>query len=531
LEQLLEVYERTVRVQSDRLEQAMLELRARAEELARSEAALRRQTRLLELIVRTMNDGLIVTDESGKFVLFNSAARNIVGHGPDDIPPEEWPTRYGIFLSDGLTPAPAAQLPLVRAMNGESVCDIELFVRNAERPAGVWVNVDANPLLDETGASQGSVCVFRNITQHKLAEKSIRDSEALYHSLVDTLPLSVLRKDRNGRFTYANKVFCSLMGKPIEEIVGHTDFELYPADLADKYVRDDRRVIESGMVFDDIEENQGPDGTRHYVQVIKAPVRDSEQNIVGVQVIFWDVTDRKRAEQQLTRTAAELARSNRELESFAYVASHDLQEPLRTVAGYLQLLRRRYGGGLGPEADEFISFAVNAADRMQHMIHDLLIYARVATRTQPLQPSSGREAFAKATENLSRTIAEHGATITCDALPNITGDPTQLVQLFQNLISNAIKFHGEEPPRVHISSRLDKGRWHFTVCDNGIGIDPQYANKLFGLFERLHAKDRYPGSGIGLATCKRIVERHGGQIWIESAPCCGCTVHFTLPAD
>ncbi|MGH8606848.1 MAG: sensor histidine kinase [Gammaproteobacteria bacterium] len=221
-------------------------------------------------------------------------------------------------------------------------------------------------------------------------------------------------------------------------------------------------------------------------------------------------------------------RSNAELEQFAYVASHDLQEPLRMVASYLQLLERRYQGRLDADAHEFIGYAVDGAKRMQVLINDLLAYSRVTTRRQPLVPVDC-EAVLKATlADLGRAIAETGATVTHGPLPKVSGDPIQLGQLFQNLIGNALKFRGKEPPEVRIEAAEHPSEWVFSVRDNGIGIEPQYAERVFVIFERLHGPGRYPGTGIGLAICKKIVARHGGRIWVESQPGQGATFYFTI---
>ncbi len=226
----------------------------------------------------------------------------------------------------------------------------------------------------------------------------------------------------------------------------------------------------------------------------------------------------------------ELTRSNRELEQFAYVASHDLQEPLRMVSSYTQLLKRRYGGKLGEDADDFINFAVDGANRMQTLIMDLLVYSRVGTQGKELVPTEAEGAFEAAKKNLEKTIEEAGAAVVAEPLPVVMGDGSQLVQLFQNLTANAIKFGSpeRERPEVSVGATLEDGMWLFSVRDNGIGVDPQYAERVFVLFQRLHTRGEYPGTGMGLAICKKIVERHGGRIWVESESGEGSTFFFTL---
>jgi len=256
---------------------------------------------------------------------------------------------------------------------------------------------------------------------------------------------------------------------------------------------------------------------------------DTMSALAGIADTISQGLVRRTAELELEKRVAELARSNADLEQFAYVASHDLQEPLRMVASYNQLLARRFKGKLGDDADEFIGFTVEGVTRMQRLINDLLAYSRVGTRTKEPTEVDLEQVFAVTVSNLERAIADAGAEVTHDPLPTLVGDEVQLAQLFQNLIGNAIKFRGEEPPRIHVGARMDPDTIRISVQDNGIGIDPQYFDRIFVIFQRLHAREKYPGTGIGLAICKKIVERHGGRIWVESTPGAGSTIQFTIP--
>jgi light-regulated signal transduction histidine kinase (bacteriophytochrome) len=251
----------------------------------------------------------------------------------------------------------------------------------------------------------------------------------------------------------------------------------------------------------------------------------------GIELVGFarDISARREAERALARYADELARSNAELQQFAYIASHDLQEPLRKVKSFTQLLAEHYGGQLDEKADKYINYIVDGASRMQTLITDLLTYSRVSTKGNPFEPTSCDDVLDRAIDNLEFSIKETSATIVRDPLPTVMADAVQLVQLFQNLIGNAIKFHGETVPRINISAQRQNAEWVFSVKDNGIGFDPQHAERIFAIFQRLHARDEYPGTGIGLAVCKRIIERHGGRIWAESAPGQGSTFRFTLP--
>ncbi|RPH92004.1 GHKL domain-containing protein, partial [candidate division KSB1 bacterium] len=239
--------------------------------------------------------------------------------------------------------------------------------------------------------------------------------------------------------------------------------------------------------------------------------------------------ERKRAEEELAARAAELERSNAELERFAYVASHDLQEPLRMMASYAQLLDQRYRGRLDNDADDFIGFITSGAERMRQLIHDLLTFSRVDTRGKPFEPVDCEKVLQEVLHNLQVAVEESGITITHDPLPTIAADDTQMTQLFQNLISNAVKFRSPESPRVHITASDDEHHWEFAVQDNGIGIESKYFERIFIIFQRLHGQKDHPGTGIGLAICRKIIERHGGRIWVESKPGLGSTFHFTLP--
>jgi signal transduction histidine kinase len=244
-----------------------------------------------------------------------------------------------------------------------------------------------------------------------------------------------------------------------------------------------------------------------------------------------ELDERRRAELKLAQYAGDLARSNAELEQFAYVASHDLQEPLRMVASFTQLLAKRYGGRLDRDADEFIGFAVDGANRMQQLINDLLAYSRVGTRGKPLRPTDLTEVLGQARANLHEAIKESGALVTNDLLPVVAGDEVQLIQLFQNLLANAIKFQSKKTPLIHVSAQTDEHGWLIAVKDNGIGIAPEHQERIFAIFQRLHGRHEYPGTGIGLALCKKIVERHGGRLWVESEPGKGATFFFNLPGE
>jgi light-regulated signal transduction histidine kinase (bacteriophytochrome) len=272
-----------------------------------------------------------------------------------------------------------------------------------------------------------------------------------------------------------------------------------------------------------------PDGTKTLLEIFGSPVTDDKEQIWASLVSFFDITERKRAENKLRDVLAELERSNKDLELFASLAAHDLQEPLRMVAGYTQLLAERYAGQLDEKAKKYIAYAKEGATRMQQLVNDLLAYARVGTSDHRVETKDAHSILGQAIRNLAALIEESKAIVTNEELPMVRVNAAQFVQLFQNLLANAVKFRGEDSPRVHVSARDEGHEWVFSVRDNGIGIERKYADRIFVIFQRLHTRQEYLGTGIGLAMCKRIVERHGGRIGFESEPGKGTTFFFTVP--
>jgi PAS domain S-box-containing protein len=351
--------------------------------------------------------------------------------------------------------------------------------------------------------------------------------------ILDSAGDGIYGLDLEGKVTFINPAASKMLGlnggqivgKPMEQIVHHTMSDGLPFAEASPILT----ILEDGMPRQGTEELfRRNDGTSIPVDYLSTPIFERGE-LIGSVVSFRDVTERQRAEQALAEKARELARSNTELEQFAYVASHDLQEPLRMVSSYTQLLARRYKGKLGSDADDFIAYAVDGAARMQRLIQDLLTYSRVGTKGREFVPTDCERLLDRVLGDLKVAIEESGAVVTRDALPIVRGDETQIGQLLQNLIGNALKFHNQESPRVHVSSKRNGKEWIFSIRDNGIGIDAQYAERIFVIFQRLHRREEYPGTGIGLAVCKKIVERHGGRIWVESNQQKGATFYFTLP--
>jgi PAS domain S-box-containing protein len=370
-----------------------------------------------------------------------------------------------------------------------------------------------------------------DVSERKAAENDLRERKEFIETIIANLPigLSVHTID-DGRFHFMNRKFQEIYGWPRENLLDVEAFfeHVYP-DPA--FRRNISARIHADMASGDPERMAWENVPITRESGEKAVVSARNIPMIGKNLMIstvWDVTAHNTAQKILEATIADLQRSNRELEQFAYIASHDLQEPLRMVGSYVQLLARRYRGRLDADADLFIDFAVEGATRMQQLINDLLSFSRAGRQQEPLAPVDCNEVLANARKNLQRAIEEAGASIQAEPLPTVLGNASQLTQVFQNLLANAIKFHGPQPPQIWVSAEAAGEEWVFAVRDNGIGIDPQYFKKIFIIFQRLHGKKEYPGTGIGLALTNKIIEQHGGRIWIESTPGQGTTFFFTL---
>jgi PAS domain S-box-containing protein len=377
---------------------------------------------------------------------------------------------------------------------------------------------------DEIGATAAAFDHMAD-TLHALIQRQ--------ETILATAAEGIFGLDAEGRVAFANPAAQRLTGYSAAEmarqsqhaLIHHTRADGSPYPIEECPIYGALRTGTPATRDDEVFWRQ--DGTSFPVEYTAVPFYHDGQ-VAGAVVTFRDISERRRAEQQLREQAAELARSNADLEQFAYVASHDLQEPLRVIVSYVQLLERRYKGQLDPRADKYLAYIVDAGHRMQKLINDLLTYSRVGRREQ-ICPTDSETVLRRVLANLHAALAARDAVVTHDPLPTVLVDETQLGQLFQNLIANALKFRGPAPPRIHVSATRGEGEWVFAVRDNGIGIAPEYRERIFVIFQRLHARDEYPGTGIGLAICKKIVERHGGRIWVESMPGEGATFYFTLP--
>jgi len=372
----------------------------------------------------------------------------------------------------------------------------------------------------------------RRIPLERAIANFFRESEANFRMLIETVNDAIVSFDNEGRILLWNPAAERIFGYSRGEIVGLSFIDLI---IPDRYADSLRKEIETftitgkSMLVGKTTETEAKrkDGKEFPVEFSTSARKIADGWIYTC--IIRDITGRKLIEKELARRAEELARSNAELEQFIYIASHDLQEPLRMISIFTQLLERRYKGRLDKDADEFIAYIVDGAKHMQQMIEDLLAYSRIGTRGKPFEPTDFEAVLEQAVSNLKSAIEENKAQVTHDPLPAVMADASQMVELFQHLISNAIKFRKEEPPRIHVSAKREGYEWVFSVQDNGIGMSPEFMKRLFKIFQREHAA-KYPGTGVGLAICRRIVERHGGRIWAESVQGAGTTFYFTIPA-
>jgi PAS domain S-box-containing protein len=472
-------------------------------------------------------DAMVVVNQGGEIVLLNVQAEKQFGYRRDElvgqkvknIIPEGFAER---LIADGTRSA-------AEALAQQIGTGIELYGRRKDG-SDFPIEIMLSPLESAEGILV--TAAIRDITVRKAAEKHLAQMEGRYRGLLEAAPDAMVVVNQGGVIVLLNVQAEKQFGYRRDELVGQKVKNIIPEGFAERLIADGTRTA-AEAVAQQIGTGIELRGRRKYgsefpIEIMLSPLESPEGILVTAAI--RDITERKKSEQHLVKTVGELKRSNDELEQFAYVASHDLQEPLRMVASYTQLLAKRYKGRLDSEADEFIGYAVDGSNRMRGLIQDLLAYSRAGTNGKALREVSSEKALKDALSNLRATIQESGAVVTHDSLPAIISDDTQLVQVFQNLVGNAIKYRSAEVPHVHVSATKNGGtEWIFSVRDNGLGIDPQYFERIFVLFQRLHGREEFKGTGIGLTICKKIVERLGGRIWVESPPEEGSTFYFSLP--
>jgi PAS domain S-box-containing protein len=472
-------------------------------------------------------DAMVVVKPGAEIVLLNVQAEKQFGYRRDElvgkkvksIIPEGFAER---LIADGTRSA-------AEALAQQMGTGLELSGRRKDG-SDFPIEIMLSPLESAEGILV--TAAIRDISVRKAAEKHLAQMEGRYRGLLEAAPDAMVVVNQGGEIVLLNVQAEKQFGYRRDELVGQKVKNIIPEGFAERLVADALRSAEDALaqqIGTGIElTGQRKDGSDFPIEIMLSPLESAEGILVTAAV--RDISTRKKAEVHLLQKMEELNRSNEELGQFAYIASHDLQEPLRMVASYTQLLSRRYKGKLDADADEFIAFAVDGASRMQRLIQDLLAYSRVGTKGRNLLHTSSEEALQRALINLRGALEQSGALVTHDPLPPVLADETQLIQLFQNLVGNAIKYQSPDAvPEVHISvAGSGEDRWMFAVKDNGLGIDPQYFERIFGMFQRLHNREEFAGTGIGLAMCKKIVERHGGSISVESQPGQGSTFRFAL---
>ncbi len=470
-------------------------------------------------ILESITDGFIALDQEWRFTYVNAAGEKLLG-----APCEELLGRnhWEVFAP---TLGTAVEYEFRRVVRDQVSVEFEMLYEPRQR----WFAVKGYP------TPQGGLSAyFQDVTERKNAAEEMQRQWRTFDTALSHMPDIISIFDLEGHFTYANRAALALFQRSLEEVIGKGVHKLiYPSELAAKLQQQIREVIMTRQSVRDETPYPVPglSGAVRDYEYIFSPVFSTDGTIEAVTNSTRDITERKQAQAALERQAQELADSNAELQQFAYVTSHDLQEPLRAMVNFSQLLMKRYGGQLGTDADEFLGYIMAGAQRMNGLVESLLTYSRVLHFDQTaFAPVSLQTVVDWAVMNLRTAIDESGTVVLSNNLPTVQADQVQLVQLFQNLISNAIKYRKTgEPPRVQISAKRAKNEWIIAVQDNGMGIEKQYSDRIFGVFKRLHGKE-IPGTGIGLAICKRIVEKHNGRIWVESQAGEGSTFYAALPS-
>ncbi|NUB91420.1 PAS domain S-box protein [Haloterrigena sp. SYSU A121-1] len=479
-----------------------------------------RELELFRTLLDHSTDSVFVIDpNTGAFLDSNDTACRSLGYSREEL------LRLSVPDIDTELPTREAWQSFVADLRAEGETTFEGMHRRKDGTA-FPVEIDVSHVeLDR----EYVLSIARDVTERRERKRALEERKRELRTLIELLPVAVFVADDDGRILEWNEAAEEVWGGEVAESESIAEYDRYDgwwADTGEPVDPDEwalARAVRGEAVPDPDEiEIEGFDGERRTVLNHGMPIRDEDGEVSRAVVTLVDITERKEYQRQLEKT-------NERLERFAYAASHDLQEPLRMVSSYLQLIEHRYSDDLDEEGREFLEFAVDGAERMREMIDGLLEYSRVQTQANPFEPVELDDVLADVREDLRVKIEEHDAAIVAEDLPRIEGDPSQIRQVLQNLLDNAIEYSGEGPPRIRVAAERDGAECVVAVRDNGIGIDPDEADRIFDVFERLHSRDEHSGTGIGLALCERVVERHGGEIWVESEPGDGTTFSFTLP--
>jgi len=497
----------------------------------------------MEVMIATIADGVTAQRLDGTPSFANAAAMEILGYRDVQTfltTPIQMLQSTVVVLDEARQPMPASALPRTRVLRDKKSVQMALLIVNKETGLERWVNIHAAPVLDDEGEVRLIVNIFRDITERRLREGELlelaiqlSDQKARLDRVIGNVPGIIwdgIGAPGKESLDYVSAYAERMTKYTVADWQSGTPFfkRAVPPQDYPQVIEDSRRIFESGqpgtMQFPMID----ADGRMLHLEAHTSMIFDSSGALIGGCGVIMDITERKHQEMVLEQATIALRNSNKELEQFAYVASHDLQEPLRMVTSYLQLLEKHLKDKLDDDTREYIGFAVDGAMRMKKLISDLLSYSRLQRGDIAAVSIDLNEIMAQVLQNLAVAIEECGVAVTVDRLPTVLGDEVQLTQLLQNLVGNAVKFCAEDPT-VHIGVVSGETEYTISVRDNGIGIDPQFFDRIFIIFQRLHGIGEYEGTGIGLAICKKIVQRHGGRIWVESQSGKGATFYFTLP--
>jgi PAS domain S-box-containing protein len=486
-----------------------------------SEQELREREARYKTLVENIPQKILMKSKDFKWMSINENLAHDFGISPEEVVGK---MDYDLFSKELADKYHADDVRIMETGNTEEL--EEKYVVDGKE---TWVNTIKTPVRDKNGEILGLLGIFWDITERKLAAAALKTSEERFRTAAESLTDVIYDWDIKEKVDWFGDID-SIMGFPsggFPRTINGWAATIYPEDK--------NRVM---AALEDHLKNFTPyvveyrvgrkNGEWRWWSARGKALRDDRGEPYKMIGSITDITEHKKAEEQLKITMQNLERSNKELEQFAYVASHDLQEPLRMVSSYTQLLGKRYKDKLDQDANDFINFAVDGANRMQRLINDLLEYSRVTSRGKPLEKLDLSSVLGQVIATMQHKIQDTNAMVSNEDLPFIIGDEIQISRLFQNLIDNALKFKGEEPPRIHISSKFEGEKVIISFSDNGIGINEKFNDRVFTIFQRLHNREDYPGTGIGLAVCKRIIERHGGKIWLESEEGKGTTFYFTL---
>jgi PAS domain S-box-containing protein len=458
-------------------------------------------------------------ESEGCFQAFDAVSKDMSFAKGEGLPGRVWESEQAAFIHN-LT-ADNNFLRTEAAISDCLVCGFAFPIKSSNEILGVmsFFSKEVYELTDDIKE------MFEAIGRQIGGFIERKHTEIEYKVAMQTVMDGFWITDKAGRFLEVNDAYCAMSGYSRSELLKMGIQDVEAVENAEDTKRHIENVIKNGYDrFDS--KHRRKDGTIIDLDISVANIQDSDGKLI---VFLRDITDRKKADQKFKEYSVELERSNKELEQFAYITSHDLQQPLRVISGFAQLLEKRYKDKLGDEASEFIGYMVQGTERMQRLIKDLLSYSRITTHIKPFKSINSNDVVKLAIMNLQRAIDESGAVIAFENLPMVYADETQMTQLFQNLIDNAIKYRADEKPLIQVSARKSGGEWIFSVADNGIGFDMEQSGRIFNVFQRLHSDSKYEGTGIGLAVCRKIVERHGGRIWADSAKGKGAVFYFSLP--